>query len=201
MSQTAISNFERYRSEPNFEDIEWLVAQCGLRLTVRLEPYTWPSLPAAPWTRGIAEHRERLLNAAHDLGMFDPAIVAPGPTNRRPLLLVSRDKNGTGTTSELRSTVDRRMRIDFDVVDRATVGESRGRRLAKDAIPLERPSFGGSWREKRFGEKGAYVDDRWYGSVIDGAHARSLHGSPSIWQWIRPPGSRAKQTRRWPNDP
>lgn len=201
MSQTAISNFERYRTEPNFKDVEWLVAQCGLRLTVVLEPYVWPSLPAAPWARRIAEHRERLLNAVHELGMFDPSIVAPGPPNHRPQLLVSRDPTSTGTTSELRATLDRRMRIDVEVVDRGTLGEARGRGLARHAIPLERPSFGEGWRETRFREKGAYVDDRWYGSVIDGANADSLRGDPSIWQWIRPPGSRARSARRWPDDP
>ena len=86
----------------------------------------------------------------------------------------------------------------FEVVCRDLLSRAKLRELAKVAVPLAHQLDGTTRRETRFLEfkQGAYDDDRWYGSVIDGIDERHRSGSFSTWRWLRPPGSRAT-SERW----
>lgn len=201
MTQAAISAIERHRNRPSFETLEWLVAQCGMYLAIRLEVNLAPRLPEAPWAKGIDENRTRIVNAVAQHGFSDPAVAPSIENMASAVLLVSalgRKRQELGT---LQRELYQRLNLHLEVVQREALSPEQQAIFAKVSIPLQARPPGANHRETRFREPHDAGDDRWYGSVIDGVDDQQLRGSLSVWRWVRPPGSRSRLTARHSHDP
>src|SRR5690606_31534028 len=91
VSQASISAYESDKTSPAFETLEWLVAHCGMYLTVRLEAHVAPPLPDHPWAKGVEKLRDRIVHAVHEHDCHAPSIAPPAQALRKPVLLVSAD--------------------------------------------------------------------------------------------------------------
>ena len=171
--QPKISAYGRGEVVPKYDVLERLVGHCGLRLAVRLEDNSYPTLPAGPGVWRLKELQWAVSRSPRSFGVLDVRAVPPkGWEEMTVLVRLGSGASGSsvpeGLVEHLRRAVGR---VAVVAVGHGATPEAFATAVQVAFVGRTRPP-----RETRFAPPRA--DDRWYGTRLVGAGPGRLYGKP-----------------------
>jgi len=173
--QPKISAYERGEVVPKYDVLERLVGHCGLRLAVRLEDNSYPTLPAGPGVWRLKELQWAVSRSPRSFGVLDVRAVPPkGWEEMTVLVRLGSGASGSsvpeGLVEHLRRAVGR---VAVVAVGHGATPEAFATAVQVAFVGRTRPP-----RETRFAPPRA--DDRWYGTRLVGAGGEVVEGTLTL---------------------